>query len=107
MVAVSHTCQAAACALLRASRKLHAASSRSCSTISAAGSSIQLLESLVNYERAGIPTAAGTAASDRFDLARMERLLEALGNPQRQLQAVHVAGSKGRCGMAHHHDDAS
>lgn len=55
----------------------------------------ELLNQLVNYERIGIPDAAGTAASSAFDLSRMRRLLAALGDPHMQLQAVHVAGSKG------------
>ncbi|KAG2442690.1 hypothetical protein HXX76_002773 [Chlamydomonas incerta] len=50
----------------------------------------------VNYERSGIPAAAGTDASSRFDLGRMRRLLEALGSPHLALKAVHVAGSKGK-----------
>ncbi len=55
----------------------------------------ELLNQLVNYERIGIPDAAGTASSSAFDLSRMRRLLAALGDPHMQLQAVHVAGSKG------------
>lgn len=55
-----------------------------------------LLDSLVNYEQQGIPAGAGTASSaNRFDLARMRKLLHAIGNPQQQLKAVHIAGSKG------------
>ncbi len=54
-----------------------------------------LLDDLVNYERSGIPPAAGTAGSLRFDLGRMHRLLAALGNPHLGVKAVHVAGSKG------------
>lgn len=56
-----------------------------------------LLASLVNYEQQGIPAAAGTTASNRFDLSRMRRLLQALGDPQNRLAAVHIAGSKGKC----------
>jgi len=34
--------------------------------------------------------------ADTFSLARMHRLLEALGSPHRRLRAVHVAGTKGK-----------
>ncbi|EFJ52076.1 hypothetical protein VOLCADRAFT_116089 [Volvox carteri f. nagariensis] len=62
----------------------------------AGAAAANLLDSLVNYERSGIPPAAGTAGSSRFDLGRMHRLLAALGNPHMGLKAVHVAGSKGK-----------
>ena len=54
-----------------------------------------LLEGLVNWEQRGIPKAAGTGASEHFDLGRMRRLLDRLGRPQAAWPAVHVAGSKG------------
>ena len=54
-----------------------------------------LLEGLVNWEQRGIPKAAGTGASEHFDLDRMRRLLDRLGRPQAAWPAVHVAGSKG------------
>lgn len=56
---------------------------------------LELLNGLVNHERQGLPAASGTSASAHFDLSRMARLLAALGDPQEQLRAVHVAGSKG------------
>jgi len=46
----------------------------------------------VNYERLG---SSQYAASD-FKLERMRRLLEALGNPQERIPAVHIAGTKGK-----------
>ncbi len=46
----------------------------------------------VNYERLG---SSQYAASD-FKLERMRRLLEALGNPQDRIPAVHIAGTKGK-----------
>lgn len=58
----------------------------------------ELLNSLINYEQQGIPANAGLASSaNRFDLSRMHKLLHAMGNPQQQLKAVHIAGSKGAC----------
>jgi dihydrofolate synthase/folylpolyglutamate synthase len=41
-------------------------------------------------------TPAGDYTSKTFDLTRVERLLAALGNPHRQFQSVHVAGTKGK-----------
>ncbi len=41
-------------------------------------------------------TPAGTYSSKTFDLARMERLLASLGNPERRFQSVHIAGTKGK-----------
>ncbi|MCG6156075.1 bifunctional folylpolyglutamate synthase/dihydrofolate synthase [Rubinisphaera margarita] len=46
----------------------------------------------VNYERLG---SNQYGASD-FKLERMRRLLEALGNPQDRIPAVHIAGTKGK-----------
>lgn len=46
----------------------------------------------VNYEkRARYPYDAVT-----FDLSRMERVLQALGNPHKQFRSVHIAGTKGK-----------
>lgn len=39
------------------------------------------LESLKNYEKSGVPKGAGTDSEDGFDLGRMRRLLDQLGNP--------------------------
>ena len=51
------------------------------------------LDSRVNFER--VPPAAGRA-TETFGLARMRRLLAAVGNPHRRLRVVHVAGTKGK-----------
>lgn len=45
---------------------------------------------LVNLEKATAPSRAP------YTLARMNLLMEALGNPQQQLRVVHVAGTKGK-----------
>jgi len=48
------------------------------------------LEGLINFERrADVPYA-------RFDLVPIERLLACVGDPQRRLSVIHVAGSKGK-----------
>lgn len=48
------------------------------------------LEGLINFERrADLPY-------DRFDLAPIRALLGRVGNPERRLSVVHVAGSKGK-----------
>lgn len=43
---------------------------------------LEYLENLKNYEKSGVPKGAGTDSSDGFDLGRMNRLMERLGNPQ-------------------------
>lgn len=45
---------------------------------------------LVNLEKATAPSRAP------YTLERMNRLMEAVGNPQKQLRVVHVAGTKGK-----------
>ncbi|KAK1321514.1 Folylpolyglutamate synthase [Acorus calamus] len=57
---------------------------------------LDYLESLKNYERSGVPLNAGTDSSDGFDLGRMSRLLDRLGNPHHRFKAVHIAGTKGK-----------
>lgn len=52
------------------------------------------LDSLANFEVGARRDQAIAAA--RWDLARMEALLERLGNPHRVARTVHVAGSKGK-----------
>ena len=51
-----------------------------------------------NHERTGVPRNAASAheASGDFDLARMRRLLRALGDPHERYPVVHVAGTKGK-----------
>ena len=55
-------------------------------------SAVNYLDSLTNYER--VPRARYT--SSNFSLARMNRLLSALGRPQRSFKSVHLAGTKGK-----------
>lgn len=55
-------------------------------------SAVNYLDSLVNYERA--PRLQYTASN--FSLARMNRLLSALGNPHRSFKSIHIAGTKGK-----------
>lgn len=57
---------------------------------------LDYMEKLKNYERLGIPRGAGTDSDDGFDLGRMRRLLQRLGNPHTHFQAVHIAGTKGK-----------
>ncbi|GMH19622.1 hypothetical protein Nepgr_021463 [Nepenthes gracilis] len=56
----------------------------------------EYLENLKNYEKLGVPRNAGTDSDDGFDLGRMRRLMERLGNPQSMYKVVHVAGTKGK-----------
>ncbi len=49
------------------------------------------LNSFINYERLN-----RYPYQSSFKLERLRRLLHLLGNPQKRLQAVHVAGSKGK-----------
>ena len=55
-------------------------------------SAVQFLDSLVNYER--VPRARYTPSN--FGLSRMQRLLVALGHPQKAFRSVHIAGTKGK-----------
>ncbi|KAK8939276.1 Folylpolyglutamate synthase [Platanthera zijinensis] len=57
---------------------------------------LDYMEKLKNYERIGVPKDAGTDSDDGFDLGRMRRLLQRLGNPHSHFKAVHVAGTKGK-----------
>ncbi|XP_052205466.1 dihydrofolate synthetase isoform X2 [Diospyros lotus] len=54
------------------------------------------MDNLKNFEKSGVPKGAGTDSKDGFDLGRMRRLMELLGNPQSRFKAVHVAGTKGK-----------
>ncbi|KAL6972062.1 dihydrofolate synthase [Sarracenia purpurea var. burkii] len=54
------------------------------------------LDNLKNYEKSGVPKGAGTDSEDGFDLGRVRRLMELLGNPQSKFKAVHIAGTKGK-----------
>jgi len=55
-------------------------------------SALAWLERRINYERV-VPSAANGAT---FGLARMRRLLAAVGAPHKQFPVVHVAGTKGK-----------
>ena len=55
-------------------------------------SAINYLDSLVNWERVISPNYN----SNNFGLARISRILAALGNPHRKFKAAHVAGTKGK-----------
>ncbi len=50
------------------------------------------LDSLPNFEKR--PTSR--AAANAFKLSRVQKLLAALGNPQKDFRTVHVAGTKGK-----------
>jgi len=55
--------------------------------------SIARLLTLVDHERNKV---TGPRQKAIYDLSRMEVLLERLGDPQRQVPAVHIAGTKGK-----------
>jgi len=59
---------------------------------------MDLLQSLVDYEKLGVPKGAGqTGQPQSFGLGRMHRLLTRLGSPHLRIPAViHVVGSKGK-----------
>ncbi|KAM0023875.1 putative dihydrofolate synthase [Helianthus debilis subsp. tardiflorus] len=54
------------------------------------------LNNLKNHEKSGVPKGAGTDSDDGFDLGRMKRLMQSLGNPQSKYKVIHVAGTKGK-----------
>lgn len=51
------------------------------------------LDNLKNYEKAGVPKGAGTDSEDGFDLGRMRRLLQLLGNPHSKFKVGDFASS--------------
>ncbi len=53
---------------------------------------IAYLHSLTDYETKRVRRYT----PDAFDLSRVERLLEAVGNPHRSFRSVHIAGTKGK-----------
>lgn len=55
-------------------------------------SAVTYLDSLTNYER----STRARYDSTNFGLTRTNRLLAALGNPQRSFKSVHIAGTKGK-----------
>ncbi|XP_071716336.1 dihydrofolate synthetase isoform X2 [Rutidosis leptorrhynchoides] len=54
------------------------------------------LDNLKNHEKSGVPKGAGTDSDEGFDLGRMKRLMQSLGNPQSKYKAIHIAGTKGK-----------
>ncbi|KAI3725706.1 hypothetical protein L1987_65498 [Smallanthus sonchifolius] len=56
----------------------------------------EYLDNLKNHEKSGVPKGAGTDTDDGFDLGRMRRLMQSLGNPQFKYKAIHIAGTKGK-----------
>uniref|UniRef100_A0A803L2R3 Mur ligase central domain-containing protein n=1 Tax=Chenopodium quinoa TaxID=63459 RepID=A0A803L2R3_CHEQI len=56
----------------------------------------EYLDRLKNFEKVGVPDNAGTETDDGFDMGRMKRLMDCLGNPQSKFKTVHVAGTKGK-----------
>ncbi|KAK9122048.1 hypothetical protein Syun_019665 [Stephania yunnanensis] len=57
---------------------------------------MEYMEKLKNYEKSGVPKGAGTDSGEGFDMGRMNRLMQRLGNPQSNFKAVHIAGTKGK-----------
>lgn len=57
---------------------------------------VEYLNNLKNYEKSGVPENAGTDTDGGFDLSRMRRLMDRLGNPQSKYKVVHIAGTKGK-----------
>jgi dihydrofolate synthase/folylpolyglutamate synthase len=53
---------------------------------------IAYLHSLTDYETKRVKRYT----PETFDLSRVERILEAVGSPQRRFRSVHVAGTKGK-----------
>jgi dihydrofolate synthase/folylpolyglutamate synthase len=53
---------------------------------------LQWLDQRSNFER----TPVGSVRSGGFTLTRMRRLLRAVGDPQQQFRAAHLAGTKGK-----------
>ena len=60
--------------------------------IRSADDAARYLDGLINRER----TSDDARARTRFDLSAIRALLDAVGNPERQLSILHVAGSKGK-----------
>ncbi len=53
---------------------------------------LQYMYSLTNYEL----KTAYPYAPQFFDLRRVQRLLDALGNPEKKFKSIHIAGTKGK-----------
>ena len=48
------------------------------------------------FSRFDLERTMNTSSPDTFKLDRMKQLAELLGNPQRQIKAIHIAGTKGK-----------
>ena len=46
------------------------------------------------FSRFDLERTMNTSSPDTFKLDRMKQLAELLGNPQRQIKAIHIAGTK-------------
>ena len=57
---------------------------------------IRHLNRFTDYERMSVPYSPAT-----YDLARMRRLVAALGHPERAFRSLHIAGTKGKGSVAH------
>eukprot|EP00873_Tetraselmis_striata_P042523 jgi/Tetstr1/462787/TSEL_007738.t1 len=53
-------------------------------------------QGLPNHEATGVPQGAGKDGPEGFDLGRMHRLLQSMGNPHHQFPVVQVVGTKGK-----------
>nr|XP_043639627.1 dihydrofolate synthetase-like [Erigeron canadensis] len=58
------------------------------------------LNNLKNHEKSGVPQGAGTDSDDGFDIGRMRRLMQSLGNPQSNYKSIHIVGTKGKGSIA-------
>ena len=56
-------------------------------------SALEYINSSTDYERTGLPRGYNI---DKFSLDRMRQLLSKLGSPHRMINAVHIAGTKGK-----------
>jgi len=61
------------------------------SSSEACSDAMNFLYGRLNYERSGLPRG-----SHGLGLGRMRRLMRRLGDPQKQLQIIHIAGTKGK-----------
>ena len=48
------------------------------------------------FSRFDLERTMNTSSPDTFKLDRMKQLAELLGNPQRKIKAIHIAGTKGK-----------
>jgi dihydrofolate synthase/folylpolyglutamate synthase len=60
------------------------------------GEAFDFLRRATDYERMAAPPGRRP-----YDLRRMERLVDALGHPERRFRSLHIAGTKGKGSTAH------